>query len=89
MDRNLQDPARPRIRPRRRSAPSRATLPGGTDATWIELGTDALRLRSDDGGLLGSLAWPDAQAGPGALELAARDLEALDRDDADEGGPWR
>ena len=84
-------------RTRRSLARARAAAPrrfsgidgaGGGDATWLEWGGAELRLHDDGGGVIDSIALPDAHAALGRLEFARGELDTLAEEIAEEGGLW-
>lgn len=85
MDRTRATTARTRAARARRTARHLGST-GGADAAWVELGGRELRLRTDDGGWLASIALPDPHVALGRLEFAAGDLADLEAGPGDEDG---
>jgi hypothetical protein len=61
---------------------------GDGDATWLEWGGSELRLHDDGGGVIESIALPDAHTALGRLEFARGELDTLAEEIAEEGGHW-
>ena len=72
----------------RRSTPPVAFGDGEHEATWLEWGGSELRLRDDGGGVIDSIALPDAQTVLARLEFGRGELDTLADETADEEGLW-